>query len=217
MNNNQSILGNRLYNHYPDGFGSYFIIGRRNIGKSTYALIAAYCAFIKLGYKHNEAWEKALHSICFSIPEVIDFLEYAIDQNVKEFVLIWDDVRVHASGHQYFINIELVKQLSGLLDTIKVVLNNIILTCPSSKGLLGVFTTFDDYSIQIQQSKQGGNYRLAKGYQWNTTPAGQKRIYKKFREDYYCRLPNWVYALYIKRRIQITKDTIYAIKELTKK
>jgi len=210
-------LSRLLCSSHPNGFRSYDIIGERNIGKSTYALICAYWAFRKLGYTKQIAWERALHSICFTIQEVIDFLKYAQETDIKEFLLIWDDVRVFASGKQYFLNMNLVDQLSGALDTVKILLNNMVLTSPSMKGTLGIFNTFDSYQIEIHQSPKSGNYRMAKGYKWSTSPAGQRRVHKKFRDNYNCRLPNWVYALYMKRRKQITFDAIYNLDKIVKK
>lgn len=207
------ILSRKMVYAYPSGFQSYFIIGKRNIGKSTYALKSTYYALKKLGYSEQDAWEKSLRSICFSIPQVIDYLQYAAEKDEKEFILIWDDMRVFASGSQYFLNIRLVQKLIGLLDTIKIVLNNLIMTCPSTTGILGVFKSYDDYQIHILQSPKGGEYRLAKGYQWNTIPAGQKRIYKKFRDEFYCHLPDWVYKQYFKKRKQMTHDAIFQVKQ----
>lgn len=210
-------LSRLLYGCHPNGFRSYDVLGERNIGKSTYALICAYWAYRKLGYTKNESWERALHSICFTIQEVIDFLTYAANENEKEFLLIWDDVRVFASGKQYFMNMKLVDKLSGVLDTVKTVLNNMVLTSPSMKGTLGILETFDSYHIIIRQSPSGGNYRMAKGYKWSTSPSGQRRIYSKFRDNYICRLPDWVYDLYLKRRKQITLDAIYNLGNIVKK
>ena len=64
---------------------------------------------------------------------------------------------------------------------------------------------------------RSGNYRMAKGYKWSTSPSGQRRVYKKFRDNYNCRLPNWVYELYMKRRKQITFDAIYNLDKIVKK
>jgi len=96
-------------------------------------------------------------------------------------------------------------------------LNNLIMTSPSIAGILGILKTYDDYYIVINQSPDSGDYRLAKGYQWNTSPGGQKRIYKKFRDNFNCMLPDWVYELYMKRRKQITFNAIYDLEETYKK
>jgi hypothetical protein len=214
-----SNLGRLLYGRIPRDFGSYAIIGRRNVGKSTYAIKATKEALQRCGLSEEEAWEKALNSVCFSIPEVVDCLRDALrvkkETGKKLEVFIWDDLRVHGSGSKYFTEFRLVEQLRGLFDTIKTIVNNVILTSPSMVGVLGFLKTYDDYEIRIHHpSNLGERKRLAKGYQWNTNPSGQRRIYKKFRDIYVCRLPTDIYIRYMHRRDDATEKALFGVQKM---
>lgn len=210
------ILAKKIKGVYPDGFGSYMVIGRRGIGKSSYALKCLYNAYVLLGYDEDEAWKKALSSLQFSISEVITFLKRCVNKDEKELCLIWDDTRTFASGSQYHLNMKLCTQLGSLLDTVRTAINCLILTCPSSEGLLGILKTYDDYLIKIKYSDRGGFYRVATGYLWSTLPAGQKRIYTKFRDNYSCRLPDDIYKKYMVRRKKALSNILVDVEQTIK-
>lgn len=214
-----SSLGRLLYNRIPNEFGSYAIIGRRNVGKTTYAMKSTYQALKATGLTEEEAWEKTLNCVCFTIEEIIDCLRSALTNKrttgKKLEVLIWDDLRVHASGTKYFTEFRLVEQLRGLFDTIKTIVNNVILTSPSMVGVLGFLKTYDDYEVKIYHpSTLGERKRLARGYQWNTNPSGQRRIYRKFRDIYICRLPTDIYKRYMVRRELATERALFGVEDI---
>jgi len=198
-------------------FESFIIIGGRDIGKSTYALKSIHYAFVLLGYDDEDAWYMALDCLKFSIPEVTKYLREGIKQykktHTKKFVLVWDDLRKYASGVQFFLNKKLYNEIIGLLDTIKIPINTFIGTCPSMTGVMGVLRNYDTYQINVQYSTKGGAYRLAKGYLWRTSPMGQRTLYPKFHDTFYCRLPNWVWELYEKERIKITEQSISRVEK----
>jgi hypothetical protein len=105
------------------------------------------------------------------------------------------------------------------MDVIRSALCTVILTCPSDKGLLGILTSYDQYQIRISYSidNPGGTWmRTAKGYIWNTLPSGQKRIYKKYIDEYSCYLPNDVYEKYAKIRMDALKGILVDIDKLLK-
>lgn len=191
------ILGKKIYGNYPHSFGSYMIVGKRGIGKTVFAMKSLFEALLRLGYSKDEAWEIVLESVRFDIPSVVSYLQEAVDTGEKKVALIWDDARVFASGSQYFLQMKMVNKLSGLMDTIRTAVCNVILTCPSSQGLLKFLTSYDDFLIKINyDSERGGTYRIAKAYLWSVLPAGQKRIYKKWFDFYSCYLPKAVYDRY---------------------
>jgi len=82
---------------------------------------------------------------------------------LKSPIMIWDDLRVHASGSIYHSDPKLVAALIGLLDTVRTVLNSLVLTPPSADNLLGFLKSYDDHLIRITYSERGGSYRIAKG------------------------------------------------------
>ena len=205
-------------------FLSFIVIGDRNIGKSTYTIKALYEAFMILAddpYAEDECWKKALDCIKFKISDVTDYLKEGTSQykkdKTKKPCLVWDDMRKYASGTQYFIDKELYNEISGLLDTIKIPINVFIGTCPSMKGVMGILQDYDSYQINVEWSPRGGNYRLAKGFLWKTSPKGQRAIYSKFRDTFYYRLPNKIWNDYETQRIEISEESITAIEKVRQK
>jgi len=194
------ILTKKIIQSYPNGFNSFIITGRRGIGKSAYSLSALHAVYTKRGMSNIAAWDASLNSLKFTIPEIIDYLKTAVDADEKRVCLIWDDTRIFASGMKYHLNMKLIDKLSGMLDYIRTSLCSLIMTCPSTSGLLGVLKSYDDYEVKIHFTHAGGFAREAKGYLWSSLPSGQKRIYHKFTDSYSCRLPNWVYKRYMTKR-----------------
>ena len=202
-------------------FISFIIIGDRNVGKSTYALKALKYAFMLLGYTEKESWIMALDCIKFTIPEVTEYLMDGValyeDTHTKLPCLIWDDLRKYAGGINFFLDKRLYSEITGLLDTIKIPINVFIGTCPSMKGVMGVLQDYDTYQINIIHNARGRDYRTAKGFLWKTSPMGQRTLYPKFRDIFYCKLPNAIWTDYEQRRIEITKQSIRAVSEASSK
>ena len=198
----------------PSTFFSIMVVGKRSIGKTSYSLIAAQAFYVERGATENNAWQMALDSLKFSIPDVIDFLQDALDRKIKKPILIWDDARIYASGSQYQLNMKRVAKLAGLMDAVRTFVSNLILTCPSSSGLLGLLKSYDDYIAKIHYSQKGGYYREAWGYLWSSLPSGKRLIYTKYRDKYSCYLPTWVYNKYMNVRRSAMQELITGIKKL---
>lgn len=207
------VLTKKIVQSYPDSFTSFMVVGKRGIGKSTYCLRSLHDAYVVLGYSDKDAWEKALDSLKFSIPDVVKYLKHCVDTDEKEICLIWDDTRVFASGTQYHLQMRMVSKLVGLLDTVRTAVSCLILTCPSPKGLLSVLQTYDDYLVKIKHCDRGGYYRIATGYIWTTLPSGQRRIYTKFRDEFNCYLPKKIYNRYMLTRKKALSDVLIELED----
>jgi len=207
------VLTKKLINAYPNSFFSIMILGKRSIGKTSYALRSIHDFYVNQGQTHNNSWRLALNCLKFSIPDVISFLENALNKDIVEPVLLWDDTRVFGSGSMYRTNPLLVQQLGGLLDVIRTCLSNLILTCPSNSGLLGILKSYDDYICKIHYSPDGGYHRTARGYLWSSLPSGKRLIYHKYNDFYSCYLPQWVYDKYMKTRKDAMKSLLSDIRK----
>ena len=183
-----------------DNFLSLMICGRRGVGKTAYSLWSLHESLVELGYSDSKAWDLALGSLKFSISDVVGYLSEAVESDTKQIGLIWDDVRSFASGSMYHSHVKLVSKLTALLDVVRTGVHCLILTTPSSKGLLGVLTSYDDFLVKVHHSDQGGMFRQAVAYRWSTLPSGQRRIYKKFKDNYSCYLPKKIYDRYTATR-----------------
>jgi len=208
------ILTKRMLGADPATFFSIMITGRRSIGKTSYSLKGTHDFFIERGETDNNAWRMSLDSLKFSITDVVDFIQDALNQEIKKPVLIWDDCRVYAAGSQYQLNMKRVAKLAGLMDVIRTCISNVILTCPSSSGLLGILKSYDDYFAKIHHTKEGGYNREAHGYVWSSLPSGKRLIYRKYVDKYSCYLPQWVYDKYMKSRMDAMKELLKDINKL---
>ena len=168
---------------------------------------------MKLGFSNNEAWDKSLECLKFSIKDVILYLSEAVDDDVRKLSLIWDDVGIHASGSKYFLNMKLVDQLKGVMDSVRTATVSLILTAPSTAGLLSMLKNYDDFMVKINYSDRGGFYRCGHGYLWNTLPSGQKRVYKKFIDEFSCYLPKKIYDRYVVLRKDALRNVLGKLKE----
>jgi len=214
---NGSILGRKIYHAVKtEGFFSGLISGPRSIGKSSYALKSLHYALVSLGYSDEYAWEICLKSIKFKLIDVVNFLEHAAMKDTRAPCLIWDDVRISGSGIVYFTNPRLVKRLISVLDTVRTSLASLILTAPSSEGLLGALKSYDDYIIKVGHSQDGGWYRDGKAYIIRTLPSGSKRVYRSFKDTFSCYLPNDVYKKYNAMRKSALRDAIKDLKKEVK-
>lgn len=209
-----TILGKKIYLSARGGaFFSGLISGPRGIGKSSYALRSLHFALLSLGYSDAEAWEICLRSIKFKLFDVVQFLESAVSSDARAVCLIWDDVRISASGSSWFQNPKLVVRLVAVLDTVRSSICSMVLTSPSSSGLLSVLNSFDDHTIKVSYSSAGGWYRTGKGYITKTLPSGMRRIYRSWEDTFSCYLPNVIFERYNKMRKDALKD---ALKDLSK-
>jgi len=196
----------------PKTFFSIMVTGKRSIGKTAYSLHAAKDFFVERGSDETSAWLLALDCLKFSMDDVIDFLDDARKKDIKKPIIIWDDLRVHASGSQYRMDQRRVARLASLMDFIRTCVSNVVMTCPSSSGLLGVFKSYDDYFAKIHYSERGGYYRVALGYAWSTIPSGKRLVYSKFRDNYSCYIPTWIYRKYDAARKAAFDDLMKEIK-----
>lgn len=210
------ILGRKIYRAAKGrGFFSGLISGPRNIGKSSYALKSLHAALVALGYSDAEAWEICLQSIKFKLIDVVHFLEAAALKDSREVCLIWDDCRISGSGSVYFTNPRLVQRLIAVLDTVRTSLSSLLLTAPSSDGLLGALRSYDDYILKVSYGS-GGWYRVGKGYIMRSLPSGKKMIYRSFVDEYSCRLPNAIFVRYDQMRKDALRDALKNLKKAAK-
>jgi len=215
---NGSILGKHIYTAARGGlFFSGMVTGPREIGKSSYCLKSLYFALRALGYSEADAWEKCLDSIKFKLSDVVQYLEGCAKKKNREVCLIWDDARIGASGSQWFINQRLCQRLVAVLDTVRSSLASMLLTAPSSSGMLSVLSSYDDYIIKVTFGSRGGMYRRGRGYIIRSLPSGQRRIYRSFEDEFSCRLPKPIFLRYNKMRKQALRDALSNLKIEVKK
>ena len=216
MVENGLILTKKIYtaiNNPTATFLSCIVLGERGIGKSSYCLKGIHAVFVEMGMSDNEAWRATLRCLHFKIKDVINFLSSAVKDKRLENVLFWDDVGIHASGSKYFLQMKMVDKLKGVMDAVRTSVKCVLMTTPTTKGLLGILKNYDAFQVKIYHSPRGGFYRIARGYKWSTIPSGKRLIYLKFEDRYNCYLPKWVYDLYMEKRRDALEDVLTKISD----
>jgi len=203
---NSPTIINILKARKTNGLYSSIIIGRRGIGKSSYAIQTLFQVFRTLGYDKEESWEMALDRVLYTIPDVVKFLDNS--RNKKDLdIFIWDDAGVYAGGVRWFTHQKEMVLLESISDTLRNMVYGVLLTVPDIRTLSRRLRSYDDFIIKIYMSQNNNgkepvdpNIRQARIYNKSMTPVGQVRIYKQYNDNFDIMLPDWVYKKYQDKR-----------------
>jgi len=195
-------LAETIISCHPDGFIGAIIEGERGYGKSMYALKVMAQVYLNLeNLDENDAWQKALDSMLFSMADVIKNISSNIHNDVVTPVWCLDDATVHFCSYKFFTHLHEVILVHGLFDTLRTAVSGLLLTCPKRSLLLKALRNYDDFTIQISKLPGGNGYRrVAKGVKWYSLPSGKRRFKKLFEDHYNCYVPDWIYAKYMAKR-----------------
>jgi len=191
------VITKRILRAYKqEGYEAFNIIGRKGVGKTTYAVKIMTQIFMSFGYSEDEAYRIAIKHLIFDKREIIDFLTK--HSNHQQPVLCWDDLRSHASGFSAVTAPIDTQKLLGLLDTARDSICGFLSTSPSMQGVLGFIKREEGYHVKIKKDRNG--WRVATGYQRYELPSGQMRIAPKFADRFYRLLPDDIYKLVKEKR-----------------
>lgn len=206
-------LAYRIMQKHPNGFIGAIIEGERGYGKSSYALKVMAQVYQNLeGIPDDDAWQRAVDCMIFSIDELIKTINTNINSDTVTPAWCLDDATVHFSSYKFFTNLYEVILIHGMFDTIRTAVTGLLLTCPKRDLLLAALRNYDDFKIEIYMDHDWE--RIARGYKIKTTPVGQRRIYKNFEDKYSCYLPDWVYDKYMAKRKFYLKETNDALQKI---
>jgi hypothetical protein len=230
-----------ILRRHPNGFAGYVVQGERGMGKSMYAYKVMAKTYLQLGkYRSFEtgeiipveneldAYKASLEYMIFSPDDLINLIEYNIQNDYITPVLCLDDATVHFNSYMFFVDLHTVILLKGLFDTIRTVLSGLLMTCPKRRNLLSFLRDYDDYKIEIKKAQTGYNDRLARCYQFNWYPDDRKyRVQIPFQDKYSCWVPDtriypeWgPYEEYMKKRksyLEVINDKLKLMRSEKKK
>ena len=142
----------------------------------------------------------------FSPDDVTSKVFYNIKHDVISPMWCLDDASVHFNPMLFFINPYQVSLLNGIFDTIGTVVNGLVLTCPKKQRLMKGLKNYDDITIHIIKSREGGYERIARGVLWYTMPDERQRFRKLFEDHYSCYAPDFIYKPYLEKRKHYLKE-----------
>lgn len=203
------------------GFMSAIAKAERSYGKSTYDLKnMAYMYYIIDELSEKEAWLKALDNMIFTPDQLMDRVEQNIADDVISPTWCIDDATVHFSSYLYFINLYQASLLSATFDTIRTVVNVLLINCPKKNRLLSGLRNYDDYEITIYKRSFAGSagyQRKAVCIKWYSLPSGKQKFRKEFEDYFSCYIPTWIYNKYQVKRKKYLKDISNELKALKEK
>jgi len=212
-------LAQRMINsNKHNGFMSVITKAERGYGKSTYNLKnMAYTYKILEELSERDAWLKALDNIIFTPDQLMDRVEQNIADDIISPAWCIDDATVHFSSYLYFINLYHASLLNATFDTIRTVVNTLLINCPKKKRLLSGLRNYDDYEITIYKTMPGGYQRKAVCIKWYSLPSGKQNFRKEFEDYFSCYIPTWIYTLYSEKRKKYLKDISKELREMKEK
>lgn len=203
-----------ILNERPHGFLGAIIWGNRSIGKSIYAIKVARKLFILDGYSEDESWGKAIDSCVFLIEDLITVVRKH-DYKNKAPIIIWDDAGFHGSGMLYHVHMAHAMLLKGISDTVRTSTQCLLLTAPSTKGLMSFLTNYGDYEIKI--TKNRGWQREAKLVKERIEHWGKRRKIDKGTDSFSTYMPNKWYHIYMEKRNRYKEMILKEIEKWEKK
>lgn len=205
----QTYLAKRiLKEHKRTGFIGAIVYAPRGYGKSSFTLQTLFDLFYNgYGLNKERAWNEALNRTLFDLPEIVERLQTELNNDKPTQALIFDDSGVYFSGQAYGFRYKWHSLLKSFLDTLRLGTSAVLMTTPNTKDLASYVRRHDDYFVKIL--KRSSDFRrTARIYRQHTLPSGTKRIYREHETEYNCKLPDWVYQKYTKKRKEMLNRII---------
>lgn len=186
----------RLVRDKPGLIGAN-VTGTQQSGKSVYGLLVMYEL-----YKGNV--DEIFKHLVFNVQDLTNLLNEAIQKHERMICVMWDDASVTGAAGMYNVNRRMVQFLSAMGDTMGLATKGLIMTSPSA-DLIKSFRNYNFYRVNIGLGRQRTE-RIARGYEFNTSPFGQKWGRAAFVDEYDLRIP--FYQRYYELREKLSVNTL---------
>lgn len=210
------VMSKKILNAIDNNsFESGLVVGKRSIGKSSYAIKVGKEVYQTLyDISKKEAYKMSIDSICFSLNDIITVMK-AYHYDNRKPIVTWDDSGAFGSGLMYHTHISSFGILKGGMDTIRTVCAGLLLTAPNQKSMIRFLREYDDYIIRVTNSYDW--QRIATGYNRTTLPSGKRVIRKLWKDNYSAYLPNEIYRKYMEKRDEYKVELIKELEQAEQK
>jgi hypothetical protein len=207
LDDSTSALAKRIIKKYPRDFISAVVTGERGCGKSMYCFKTMAKVYFELDcLSEDEAYQKALDHMIFSMKDLILLIHRNIQKDIVTPVITLDDATVHFCTYEWFQNQQQVIHLHGVFDTIRTACTSVLLNCPKRKMLLSFLRQYDDLKIHIHRA-DGHWSRYARAYRWNWLPdETKKNISIPFQDNFSCHVKDKYFNAYMVKRKEALKE-----------
>lgn len=175
------------------------VYGKQRLGKTIYAMQVAYDIY--------RDWDVVQDNMYFKINDVLLAIRNAVKENRIVPIMIWDDAGVYGSKYLYFNNKRVAMLLQGLFDVVGTAVKCFLMTTPNAGNLLKSIRDYEFYRIKIAKANDRDE-RAATGYANILLPSGTINIRKEFIDTYRTKIPDDVYARYVKIRKSYLGDVL---------
>ena len=167
---------------HPRGYNGAMIEGGRGAGKTVFCMKTQREVYqYHYGITRDDAWEKVLKDLIFSIEDIVDMLDNLdyleryhdhMSDWWKEQVhvcRIWDDAGMHGGKYKYQVDSKIVDFLQQNLDVFRFITTGFFINSPEVGNLLKFIREYHDHTIiKIQHNPKGSgpHEKIALFYKW---------------------------------------------------
>lgn len=192
----------KAYQNY--GFVSAVVFGKQGTGKTTYAfkvLRDVYYTVYNLRTK-DEAWSFVRNAYFFELPEALEMIRKAINEDKRIPALLFDDAGIWLSKYEWFS--DYMKQFYKLYALIRTRVSAIIFTTPSPDDVARYLREKGWYQIRItmvnRRKKEARALLYEKTFTRNSSGQIVTTTQAKAIDFFKVDLPNDFYREYLERR-----------------
>ena len=154
---------------HPRSYVGAVVEGSRGAGKTVFCLKTQREVYqYYYGITRDDAWERVLNDIIFSIDDIIDMLK--ILDNLEDYknkmsdwwkeevhvCRVWDDAGMHGGKYKYHTDAHMVDFLQQNLDVFRFIVTGFYINSPEMSNLLRFIREYHDhYIIKIIHAKKG--------------------------------------------------------------
>jgi len=164
-----SRLARETVKNHPRGYVGAVIEGGRGAGKTVFCLKTQREVYqYHYGITRDDAWEKVLKDIIFSIDDIVTMLDNLDNLDDYENHMgdwwneqvhvcrIWDDAGMHGGKYKYQVDAHLVDFLQQNLDVFRFIVTGFYINSPEVGNLLKFIREYHDHTIiKIKHNPEG--------------------------------------------------------------
>ena len=212
-------LAEKIVKAYQNvGFVSAVIFGKQGSGKTTYAFKVARDVFWKLKNlpSKDDAWEYVKTSYYFELPEALERISDAIDNDYRIPLIIFDDAGIWLSKYVWYE--DYMKVFYKIYALIRTRVSAIIFTTPSPEDLAFYLREKGWYQIRVtmvnRKSMTARATLYAKDFGRNSKGEIVTEVKKKALDFFKVQLPDALYKEYMEKRRQTERKLLDELKQV---
>lgn len=212
-------LAQKIISAYNNiGFVSAVIFGKQGSGKTTYALKVARDVFWKLNNLQNkeDAWDYVRKAYFFELPDALDKIQDAIDNDYRIPLIIFDDAGIWLSKYVWYE--DYMKVFYKIYALIRTRVSAVIFTTPSPEDIAFYLREKGWYQIRVtmvNRNKMIARATLyAKDFGRNSKGEIVTQVKTKALDFFKAQLPDNIFKEYMQRRKETESKLLQELREI---